>query len=64
VLDFPFCFKQDRMLREMCDLEIWLKSFEVILAELAEQKVLHFALSRKGGSAKNSQLSVALPDSR
>jgi CRP-like cAMP-binding protein len=35
-------------------------SVTVVLAQLAEQKVLHGALSRKGGSAKNSQLSVAL----
>jgi hypothetical protein len=52
------------MLLERSDLEIGLKSFEVVLAELAEQKVLHGALPRKGGSAKNSQLSVPywIPD--
>jgi hypothetical protein len=46
------------MLLERGDLEIGLKSLEVVLAELVEQKVLHSALPRKGGSAKNSQLSV------
>jgi hypothetical protein len=41
----------------LCDLEIGL-----VLAELAEQNVLHDAHSRTGGSAKNAQLSVDLLD--
>jgi hypothetical protein len=39
VLNFLFCFKQDRVLLERSDLEIGLKSVEVVLAELVEQKV-------------------------
>ena len=32
MLDFLLCLEQDRMLLEMCDLEIWLKLCEVIVA--------------------------------
>jgi hypothetical protein len=46
------------MLLETHDLEIGLKSLEVVVAELVEEKVLHNALPRTGGSAENSQLSV------
>jgi hypothetical protein len=47
VLDFLVCFKQDRMLREWPGLEMGLKSAEVALAELAEQKALHGALENR-----------------
>jgi hypothetical protein len=64
VLDLLFFFEQNRVLFESCDFEIGLKSLEVVLGELAEQKVFHGALSKTGESAKNSQLSVALLDTR
>jgi hypothetical protein len=60
VLDLPFGFEQDRVLLERGDLEIGLKSLEIVVAELVGQKVLHSALLRTGGSAKNSQQSVPI----
>jgi hypothetical protein len=58
VLDWLFGFEQHEMLLDRYGLEIRLKSPKVIAAELVKQKVLHGALLRTGGSAKNSQLSV------
>jgi hypothetical protein len=52
VLDWLIGFKQDGVLLDRCGLEMRLKSPKVIWAELVKQKVLHIALLRAGGSAK------------
>jgi len=64
VLDYPFGFEQHRVLLERGDLEIRLKSLEVVLAELVEQKVLHSALLRDRRERKELSAIGALTDTR
>ncbi|WP_456624813.1 hypothetical protein [Bradyrhizobium sp. URHC0002] len=64
MLDYPFGFEQHRVLLERGDLEIRLKSLEVVLAELVEQKVFHSALLRDRRERKELSAIGALMDTR